>query len=513
MNEQMRAKIAKLRQIRWDRFFFKEALEFLEQADDPLVLEIGGIRDARPIAARADGHSTVHWADSGHRVICVDLSSEVLDITRLLIGGAANVELCQADGIDFLKALEQPISLLYLDGPDPKDGGPEFALRCFQAANMADRSAILIDDCDIEPGKGDLVIPAALESGFRVTKRDRQVLLVKGDDTVRSVAKRARVGLIGYRNNSGLGELNRQIATYLDLSQWLVIRHKCRETAPEFPDVPSRIYDQSNSSAQKFVASADVILFCEVPFDARLLKIAKAQGKRAVCVPMLEWTPESRREWVPLVDLFICPTRQCYDALKQEGLPCEHFPWPVDLKRFQWRERNRCDRFLFVNGWGGWKGRKGASVVCRSKTLWPAMPLVVRSQARVSSWPDGIEFLPPAPTNTFLYDRADELLAPHTVDGLGLEPMEAMACGMPVITPDAPPWNENPAVSRIATKVTKMKIKRVVDWHECLPESLIESCTSLLGADISVASHEARQWAEKRSWDRLANDFKKLVTG
>ena len=164
---------------RWDRFFFSEAIEFLSIIDDPLIVEIGGIRDSTRIASHADGHSTVYWANSGYRVICVDISREVLDITRKLIKDAGNVKLCEANGIDFLRDLKQSINLLYLDGPDPEDSGSEFALGCFQVANMAATSAILIDDCDIKPGKGDLVVPVALKSGFTIEKKDRQILLIK----------------------------------------------------------------------------------------------------------------------------------------------------------------------------------------------------------------------------------------------------------------------------------------------------------------------------------------------
>lgn len=168
-----------IKQKRWGRFFFSEAIEFLSIIDDPLILEIGGIRDPTRIAARADGHSTVHWANSGYRVICVDISREVLDITRKLIKDDSNVKLCKADGIDFLENLKQSINLLYLDGPDPEDGGSEFALSCFRVASMADTSAILIDDCDVKPGKGDLVVPAALKSGYKIEKQDRQILLIR----------------------------------------------------------------------------------------------------------------------------------------------------------------------------------------------------------------------------------------------------------------------------------------------------------------------------------------------
>ena len=321
-----------------------------------------------------------------------------------------------------------------------------------------------------------------------------------------------KIGIVGYRSRSGLGELNRQLATHLSLSQWLMIRHRGRKSESPFPNLLSRFHDNTASSVKKFVDAVDIILFCEVPFDPRILKLARIQGKKTVCIPMLEWTPGYKREWIPLVDLFICPTIQCYNALKQEGMPCVCFTWPVDLAKFHYRHRDKCDKFLFINGWGGWKGRKGASVVCSAKTLWPEMPLVICSQSSNTSWPDNAELLFPPSNNALLYENGDVLLVPHTVDGLGLEPMEAMACGMPVIIPDAPPWNENPSISKITSRVTRTRVKRIIDWHQCSPESLVASCKSLLGSNISEASKEARQWAEKRSWNNLASKLRKLVT-
>lgn len=505
-------------QPRWDRFLFDEALAELKGIVKPLIVEIGGIRDPRPIAARADGHSTVHWAKSGYDVICVDSSCEALSVTRKLIGDAPNVSLHQADGIEFLKALDRKISLLYLDGPDPEDGGPEFALECFRAAKLSDEAIILIDDCDVKPGKGDLVIPVALGLGFEILKQDRQVLLIRKTSNMpaENLATRSnetRIGLIGYRNDSGLGELNRQLAAYAGLANWLVVPHRHRPTTPPCPGVSAVGYDGADSTIDRFVKSVDTILFCETPFYPRLLRLAKELGKRIVCIPMLEWTPSARQGWMPLVDSFICPTKQCYDLLSSEGLPCAYFPWPVDLARFSYRQRDRCRKFLFINGWGGWKGRKGASVVCHAKSLWPEMPLTVCSQTEDREWPAGTGLLPSSTDNFSLYEVGDILIAPHTVDGIGLEIMEAMSCGVPVVTPDASPWNEYPAIARIPTIVTRKQVKRMMDWHVCSPESLMVTCKSLLDADISSESCNARRWAESRDWNRHADEFLGLVMG
>lgn len=317
-----------------------------------------------------------------------------------------------------------------------------------------------------------------------------------------------RIGLIGYRNHSGLGELNRQLFEHLDLSSWMLVSNRHRKTVPASVDRPTGIFiggsfDKSNA---EFIDSLDVLLFCETPFYLNLLREAKSRGKRIVCIPMLEWTPPLGKEWTSLVDQFVCPTRQCYDTLSGEGFPCTHLPWPVDTNRFSYRRRLDCKEFLFVNGHGGWGGRKGASVVARAKTLWPEMPLSVHSQSNSVAWPRGTNLLSPPKGNQWLYDDGDVLIVPHTCDGLGLEPMEAMACGMPVVTPNASPWNENPAIARINTTTGRKRVKRTMNWESCSAEHLVSICKSLLGKDIRSDGAVAWKWAEDNSWKNKRQD-------
>jgi len=167
---------------------------------------------------------------------------------------------------------------------------------------------------------------------------------------------------------------------------------------------------------------------------------------------------------------------------------------------------------LFINGRGGWAGRKGADVVHKAKQLWPDMPLTVYSQ-RQCRWPPNTEVLPSVASNNQLYTVGDVLLAPHTADGVGLEPMEAMASGMPVITPDAAPWNENPALARVPVRTTRKRVRRMVDWQLCDAAGLVALCKQWLDKDIMAASQAARKWAESRDWSHCAQDFRGLLDG
>jgi len=314
------------------------------------------------------------------------------------------------------------------------------------------------------------------------------------------------VTLVGYRCRTGLGELNRQIATYCDIENWLIKGHKNK---PENGS-PSERGDinlaRGESNVSTVIDQSDVILFCETPYFKDLTSVAKSKGKRVVCVPMIEWTP--RKGWVKDVDLFICPTVQCYEKLKTDGLPCVLFPWPVDSSRFKHRSRNKCEKFLFLNGNGGWNERKGLAPIVKATKLWPEFPLVVRSQRNVRGLKiDSGEVA----SNQDLYSLGDVLISPHTVDGLGLEPMEAMACGMPVISTDGQPWNEIPSIGKIQCETSQMKIARDMDWHICDPQSIVDICKRLLGQDISKESDSSREWAESLSWESRSGEFFNLV--
>lgn len=319
-----------------------------------------------------------------------------------------------------------------------------------------------------------------------------------------------RIGLVGFHCPTGLGELNRQIAAYTEINTWLVRPHSRYVTSPK-PDNVDLIVCKTGqtSKVEQFVKSVDTICFAEQPYYDELVTLAKRHGKRLVCVPMQEWLPPGAKGWPQSVDLFICPTKQCYDQF-YKILPCAYFPWPVDTQRFKYVQRTTCNHFLYIGGHGGWGGRKGVDMVKRAKELWPAMPLIVCCQEN-QDWPDGTKLLPPQVSNADLYSRGDVLLCPHSVDGLGLEPMEAMACGMPVVTTDGLPWNEIPAIGKIAATIEKRRVRRPVDWYIPSPESLVAICKDLLNTDISNPSLEARNWAESRSWHEHVGEFTRLI--
>lgn len=316
-----------------------------------------------------------------------------------------------------------------------------------------------------------------------------------------------RLGLIGFNTESGLGVVNRQMAEHLPVGTWLVRDHRLFPTLPKTPRAVPTFRDTDT-----LLHYSDVILFAENPLWLDLPERAKALGKRVICVPMQEWFPpfdHPEWTWPKYVDLFICPTLHCYDELK-DRYPCIHVPWPVDMGQFHYRQRQVCRQFVFVNGNGGWRGRKGGDVIRESKRLWPEMPLVVFSQTK-SEWPSSVNYRGQAADPREMYVAGDVLLCPHSVDGIGLEIGEALASGMPVVATEGRPWDEYPLLAKIPAAMERRRVKREVDWYLPNPRELVTVCKRLLGADIGIASMEARLWAQSHSWDRWRGVFTQAV--
>ena len=324
---------------------------------------------------------------------------------------------------------------------------------------------------------------------------------------------RKRVGIVGYHAPTGIGEQNRQLATFVDVDRWLIAPHPTFGITKQLhPDVESTIC-RNGAKLRRWLGCVDVALFSENPFFGSLGGEAKSMGKRTVCVPNHEWFPSAGRGWPKGVDLFLCPTRHCFDQLSHV-VPCELFYWPIDTDRFKFKQRITADRFLYLHGRGGFQGRKGGAVIRKLLDLFPEIPLTIVSQTR-EAWPDlpNLRVLGGFSDNSELYSLADVLIAPHSVDGIGLEPLEAMSAGMPVITTDGEPWNENPALARIPASVSKKTVKRPIDWFSPDPEELSRIVRETLGSDIAEHSRDVREWAERRSWGVLADRFTELVRG
>jgi glycosyltransferase involved in cell wall biosynthesis len=340
----------------------------------------------------------------------------------------------------------------------------------------------------------------------------------------------ARIGLIGWNTPSGLGEMNRQLASHLPIDRWLIPHHSVfREVA--FSGRCAILRDPSRSGIEKFLDGLDWVLFCELPYLDELVGAALARGVKIACVPMWEYLDEFLL-WIPHVDRMICPTRACFQMMLQwreragPRWDVELVRWPIDLERFPFRPREVCRKFLFVNGTGGlptsndrprWDGRKGAAIIAEAARRVPEIPIIVRSQTTcLPAFPPNVEVrIGDIEDSGELYADGDVCLQPSRWEGLGLPLLECQASGLPLVTTDAPPMNEYNPLHVIKSVPTRFRLfgTRKISAHDADPVELAAVMRELHGKDISDASLGARRYVETvHSWSEAGARLRELLS-
>ncbi|MCA9178835.1 MAG: glycosyltransferase [Planctomycetales bacterium] len=324
---------------------------------------------------------------------------------------------------------------------------------------------------------------------------------------------RPRVGLVGFNTASGIGACNRDLARRLKVDQWLVVPHRHHPEMPfSAPELVKRCAGRHDMDAFRNMCEAvDVVLTVETQFIERQIAIAREHGVKTICIPMLEWLP--RAGWPSDVDQFLCPTRDCLETLaKEHPGRCRLVSWPVDTDLFTFTERHVCRRFLFVNGHGGHCGRKGGDVIRAAAELAPEATIIVFDQTG-SSWPKSCDVRGEAADSLSLYGEGDVLLLPARFNGIGLEQLEAMASGLPVIATDHPPMTEAPLLGRIrcTTRQESTRRPRAISVADPDPRHLARLMQVWMGREIGEQSRAARQFAESRSWDRQLDRFEAAI--
>ena len=345
----------------------------------------------------------------------------------------------------------------------------------------------------------------------------------------RTTDQAAVVGLVGWNTPTGLGYQNRDLVLHGNIDRWLVPRHP---RLAGLDRLPGKVAQESLSGPpgdnrlQNWITGLDWVLFIERPYFDNLARVAAHSGVGVACVANWEWL-QPELDWLGFVDVMLCPTQrtllQMTDWKLRYGFGWEtvYVPWPIDVKRFPFQQRRRCQRFLFVNGWGGRPARrldrsltgydrKGLELIVEAARLAPHLPFVVRSQIECRlRLPANVELRSAAADNSRLYREGDVCVQPSHYEGLGLQLLECQAAGMPLVTTDAPPMNEYEPFRTIptcGTDVIELGGGPILS-HRMDPCDLVATLDPLLAADISDASQRARAYVERHhSWS-AANDI------
>ncbi len=332
-----------------------------------------------------------------------------------------------------------------------------------------------------------------------------------------------QIGLLGRDCDTGLGYQNAAIAQFLGVSKWLVPfrywqRHKRSITAPRGRIRVSR--RDGHRRIKKLLAGLDWILFAEQPEIPRVVRIARDRGVAVACVPNWEFL-DPRSEWIRWVDLMICPTRITYHMISdwkdryRLDFAATHIPWPIDLQRHPFRQRDRFQSVLYINGWGGGRARrldgtqthyrrKRLDIVIAAAALVPEINFLISSQTKIGSRvPRNVQLLPRQADNRSLYDLGDVCLQPSSWEGIGLPLLECQAAGLPLVTTDAAPMNEyNPMTTfpAIGRELVRLSTQPFLANHVD-PSNVAEVLRELRGTSIAAASGAAREFvATEHCW-------------
>jgi len=343
-----------------------------------------------------------------------------------------------------------------------------------------------------------------------------------------------KVGLVGYDGATGLGYQNEELARCFEIDRWLIPVFS-NDAPGAGPSVNCRVDrvpgDADLATIRKWMRGLDWIVFIERPFLKHLATTARSLGIAIAAVPNWEWlNPEL--DWLRIADVLICPTKFTYHYLcdwrKRFGFGWEvaYVPWPVDGERFRFQERRRCERFLFVNGWGGPRAtrldgsktpyrRKGMDLMVEAMWAAPRLKFLLCSQkGDVPKLPSNVELLSAPADHRKLYDHGDVCVQPSHLEGLGLQLLECQAAGMPLITTDAPPMNEhNPWVTIPVTgaETVLYGAHQPVPWQQIDARRLAGLLEEVAGTDIAEASKRARAFIEsEHNWAKAAAQLREI---
>lgn len=302
-----------------------------------------------------------------------------------------------------------------------------------------------------------------------------------------------KIAIVGWRTHTGLGYVNRDLWQTGLFDRWVIVKHpQLGVDDGMVANDPSRMpVAPFDGSFDKYLDGVDAVVVAEHTYRVRkdLFDLCRERRIATVLIPMMEWFPdvgtEDWKRWGAHPDAVYAPTRYSLGELHKIAATaiaarsvCRWSNgivggrWGVDLSEAARvrRVRTTAERFLFCNGWGGAHGRKGLEAFAAVSRSLPRVNFILRSQARVSGVRLGsnVDVIEGDASDRFSnFTEGDVLLAPSRFEGLGLQLYESQACGMPVLTTNAPPMNEAGPVKLIAAEKAIVMIngRRVDAWN------------------------------------------------
>jgi glycosyltransferase involved in cell wall biosynthesis len=327
-----------------------------------------------------------------------------------------------------------------------------------------------------------------------------------------SILRDYKLGLVARCDNGGLGIETLEFYRALRPEKVLCVCATYENFPERFPGAIVTDLHPTEAQMCQFLDGLDSVLTVETPYNWDLFRAARSFGVRSVLKVNYEWL-----EYHSKPDLYALPNEWHFEDVPNEK---QVIPLPVDLERFQFRQRSTARTFLHVVGHDAGYDRNG------TKTLLSAIPQVkapvqflIRSQIPRSRWNsmlvgDPGNFDPRVRVfdfdlldNESLYEQGDVLVVPRRYGGQSLVMDEAAACGMPMVASFMEPQRTlfaGSAVFAALRDLAAIRIKQEVEYGETDPGALaavIDTLASEYGEHaIPEWSRAGRAGIEARSW-------------
>jgi len=317
------------------------------------------------------------------------------------------------------------------------------------------------------------------------------------------------IAIIGNCCDTGIGFATYDFYKHLPFTRWLVVPHRTIRTNTRRLDENCRLLKRGVKRAElrNELSRVKALFAIQHGYYPGIFTLARTLGIRTVLMPNAEWFEPQDPDLLS-VSQFVAPTLSCLAMLTEEGFGDRsvYIPHPIDTDRFVYTRRVTASMFLHCRGRGGYKERKGTDLVFQAARLCNDIPFIIRSQTDLEHIPGNAVVHMSSIEPEEQYMVGDICIQPSRWEGVGLQILEAMACGLPTIVPDAAPMNEYPTdrqfcVPARSTAVT-VNDKSWVSW-EIDPDILASTIRELYGSRLTEWSIQAREKMELRSWARL----------
>jgi len=325
------------------------------------------------------------------------------------------------------------------------------------------------------------------------------------------------IGLIVRAENTGLSTLSWEFARHLHPKKVMVIHNGVNQQFLERYDGfdtrrARQPFHMDNDEMDWITSDVDVVISFETFYNWRVISHARKKGVKTALVTMAELFPEP----VPIMpSIFFCPSKLDMDLVPD---PKVLLPIPIATDRLIWQKRDKAKVFIHSASHGGIGGRKGTGLLIEAmKYVNSDIQLKIFSWQPFSCDDPRVEVKNVNFKNYWqLWREGDVLVYPQGANGICLPIVEAMSCGLGVITTDIYPFNEYMPKDLLFKPEGFNKRRfggtlKEVDDPIINPKSIAEKIDQIANKSIIKYSNYGKRWAEENSWEKLLPRYKKVL--